>query len=67
MIHRLAFASASGLILAGCGTPPEQRRVDPATTEEAQALEDAASMLDEREAAPPDTQIQDNQTSGETR
>jgi len=67
MIHRFAFAFLPPLGLAACGTPPEQQPVDPVNTEEAQALEDAASMLDDNEMPPSETQSEDNQTSGETR
>jgi hypothetical protein len=48
---RLTFAAALGLVLAGCGG---ERASAPGgvTPPEAEALEDAAKMLDERRLAP---------------
>ena len=72
MILRPAFAFALTIIVAACGTPPERQGVDPATIGETQALEDAASMLEDGGTPPADTQMPETQEPatqipGETR
>lgn len=53
-----ALVLVTVLALASCNSAADQADPGPATQDEAQALEDAASMLDEQrmtEEAPPDT------------
>ena len=71
MSLRALFAPVPALVLWGCGTATAPDAPTPATSEEAQALEEAASMLDPSDlppgTAPQETTAPDNQTSGEIR
>lgn len=49
---RLVIALSTLLILAGCGAEPSSNSVDAISPAEAEALNDAAEMLDQTEPPP---------------
>jgi hypothetical protein len=51
-IMRLIVGLASVMLLAGCGTEPTTNSVDTVSPAEAEALNDAAEMLDQTEPPP---------------